>query len=709
MSPEDGIAPAPLAGDGGTAVVRHIVQAACPHDCPDTCAMQVTVETRGAQRIAVHIAGDPQHPPTGGALCTKVSRYLERTYHADRVLQPLRRIGRKGAGRFEPMSWNHALDEIAGRLGEIARRNPEAIVPYSYAGTMGLVQGESMAQRFFNKLGASRLERTICAEAGTLGLRYTLGASLGMDLEQFENSRQILFWGTNAVGSNLHLWSRAQEAKRRGARLIAIDPYRSQTAERCHEHIALLPGTDGALALGIAHVMIREGWHDHDYIARHTLGFDALAERALQYEPARVAEICGIGAGIVERLARDYWQVRPTAIRLNYGMQRARGGGNAVRAIACLPALAGHWRDPAGGLLLSSSGTFAVDREALECPELLGGRSPRSINMSAIGDALLEADPPIEALVVYNSNPVAVAPQSARVARGFARDDLFTVVLEHFLTDTADYADIVLPATTQLEHLDVHKSYGHLYQLANNPAIAPLGEALPNTEIFRRLAARMGYTEACFTESDEAIAARAFSSCGAAPYDWEGLRRDGWRRLELPRPYAPFAQGGFPTPSGRCELASPRLAALGLDPVPDYVPPYEGPRSTPELARRFPLAIISPPARNFLNSSFVNVTSLRATEGEPRLEMHPEDAAARGIADGDSVEVFNERGSFVVRARVSERPRAGVVVALSIWWKKLAGDGKNANEVTHQRLTDLGGGATFYDCLVEVRRAPEPA
>ncbi len=693
-------------GAGAAAPAREIVQAACPHDCPDTCAMQVTVETRAGQRVAVRIAGDPHHPPTGGALCTKVSRYLERSYHPDRVLTPLRRIGRKGAGRFEPMSWDRAIDEIGVRLGEIAARNPEGILPYSYAGTMGLVQGESMAARFFNRLGASRLDRTICSQAGGHGLLYTLGASVGMDMEQFENSRQIIFWGCNAVASNLHLWSRAQEAKRRGARLIAIDPYRSLTAERCHEHIAPLPGTDGALALGIMHILIREGWLDRDYIEHHTLGFEDLAERALQYDPERVAALCGIGAGAIERLAHDYWHVRPTAIRLNYGMQRARGGGNAVRAIACLPALAGHWRDPAGGLLLSSSGAFEVDREALERPDLLAGRTPRTINMSAIGDALLKARPPVEAVIVYNSNPVAVAPQSGAVARGFARDDLFTVVLEHFLTDTADYADIVLPATTQLEHLDVHKAYGHLYQVANNPAIAPLGQALPNTEIFRRLARRMGFTDACFDDTDEQIAARAFRSCGASPYDWEGLRRDGWQRLDVPQPYAPYAQGGFRTPSGRCEFSSPRLAALGLDPLPDYIGPYEGPRSNPELARRFPLAIISPPARNFLNSSFVNVASLRETEGEPHLDIHPQDAARRGIADGMPVDVFNDRGSLRLRARVVDRPRPGVVVALSIWWKKLAADGKNANELTHQGLTDLGGGASFYDCLVEVRPAP---
>lgn len=690
---------------GASAGARHIVQAACPHDCPDTCAMHVTVEQQGGRRVAVRISGDPHHPPTRGSLCAKVSRYLERTYHPERVLTPLRRIGKKGSGQFEPVSWDRALGEIAQRLGAIAARDAQGIVPYSYAGTMGLVQGEAMAQRFFNKLGASRLDRTICASAGGEALQYTLGGRIGMDLEQFANSRQIIFWGANAVVSNLHLWSRAQEAKRRGARLIAIDPYRSLTAERCHEHIAPLPGTDGALALAIVHVLVREGWLDHDYIERYTLGFEALAERALAYDPRRVAAICGIGAGVVERLAHDYWHVRPTAIRLNYGMQRARGGGNAVRAIACLPALAGHWREAAGGLLLSSSDAFEVDHAALTRPDLLAGRAPRTINMSAIGEALAGARPPIEALIVYNSNPVAVAPQSSQVASGFARENLFTVVLEHFLTDTADYADFVLPATTQLEHLDVHKSYGHLYIVANNPAIEPLGQCLPNSEIFRRLAHRMGFTEECFGETDEQIAARAFVRCGAAPFDWERVRRTGWQRLELPAAYAPFAKGNFPTPSGRCEFSSPRLAQMGADPVPDYIAPYEGPTSAPALAQRFPLAMISPPARNFLNSTFVNVKSLRDTEGEPRLDIHPDDAQARAIGDGDLVEVYNDRGSFTLRARVSERVRPGVVVALSIWWKKLAADGKNANEVTHQCLTDLGRAASFYDCLVQVRRA----
>jgi anaerobic selenocysteine-containing dehydrogenase len=685
--------------DDGETVVR----AACPHDCPDTCAMLVTVKQVQGHRTAIRIAGDPSHPTTAGVLCTKVSRYLERTYHPDRLLRPLKRVGRKGEGRFEAVGWDEALGDIAARLKAIAARDPERILPYSYAGTMGLVQGEAMAARFFHRLGASFLDRTICATAGGEALGATIGSRLGTDIERFSESRLIVFWGTNAIASNLHLWSRAQEAKRRGAKLIAIDPYRSLTAEKCHQHIALMPGTDGAFALGVIHVMVREGWLDRDYIDRYTLGFDALAERASRFEPERVAELCRIRPEEVVEFARDYWQLRPAAIRLNYGMQRSRGGGNAVRAVACLPALAGHWRDPAGGLLLSTSGAFPVDEAALYKPELLAGRRPRTINMSTIGHDLLAADPPIEALIVYNSNPVAVAPRSAAVARGFAREDLFTVVLEQFQTDTADYADYVLPATTQLEHVDVHKAYGHYYMLANNPAIAPLGQSLPNSEIFRRLAHRMGFADPCFSESDDALAAQAFEKRGAtAQFDWELLKERGWQRLEVAADYAPFAEGGFPTPSGRCEFVSERLAALGVDPLPDFVPPYESPVSNPTLALRFPLAIVSPPARHFLNSTFVNVASLRDTEGEPALEIHPMDAAVRAIADGDRVRVFNERGSFELRARVSDRARPGCVVALSIWWKKLAADGKNANEVTHLGLTDIGRGPAFYDCLVEV-------
>src|SRR5438067_2073128 len=615
-------------------LARRIVHAACPHDCPDTCAMLVTVENGKA----IEIRGDPAHPPTGGKLCTKVARYLDRTYSPDRVLHPMRRVGRKGEGRFARVSWDEALYEIAERLTAIAQSEdgPQSIVPYSYCGTMGLVQGASMDRRFFHRLGASLLDRTICATAGKVGWNSVIGASVGMDGEQFENSRLIIIWGSNPITSNLHIWTRMQEAKRRGARLVAIDPYRSATAEKCHEHIALLPGTDAALAYGVIHVLIADNLLDRDYIDRYTLGFDALAARAAEWAPHRVAATCGIDAEQVIRLAHDYGTIRPSAIRLNYGMQRVHGGANAVRAVACLPALVGAWRDPAGGALLSSSGTYPIDAHALERPDLIRG-TPRTINMSTIGDALVDArDPPIRAIYVYNSNPLAVAPESAKVVQGFAREDLFCVVHDIFQTDTADYADILLPATTQLEHTDIHSSYGHLYALVNNPAIAPLGEALPNAEVFRRLAVRMGFDEPCFRDSDEEIARQAFrrSDARAQGLDWRALQRDGWRRLNVPIVYAPFAQGNFPTPSGKCEFYSDKLERRGDDPLPAVVLPRESAATNAALAARYPLAFISPPARNFLNSSFANLPAFIAEEKTPRLEIHPNDARARGISTG---------------------------------------------------------------------------
>jgi anaerobic selenocysteine-containing dehydrogenase len=693
------------------AASRHtvVVRAACPHDCPDTCAIRVTVQ----DGRAVKVQGDPEHPPTQGALCTKVSRYPERTYHAERVLHPLKRSGPKGSGRFTRVSWAEALADIGARLQAIAARDPQAVVPYSYAGTMGQVQGESMAARFFHRLGASRLDRTICSSAGGEALASTYGGKIGMHLEFYAESRLILIWGSNSIASNLHFWTLAQAAKRSGAKLVCIDPRKTETADKCHQHIALLPGTDGALALGLMHELIRNDWLDHDYIERHvdTAGWATLRERALQWPPQRVAQVCGISADEVRGLAADYGRTRPAAIRLNYGMQRVHGGGNAVRLIAILPCLVGAWRERAGGLLLSSSGWFRSVRNdaALQRPDLLAGpdgrrRAPRTLNMSTIGDDLLRQahevlpdgtafGPKIEALIVYNSNPVAVAPESPKVVRGFLREDLYTVVLEHFMTDTADHADYVLPATTQLEHLDVHTSYGHTYLMINEPAIAPLGQAKPNTQIFRELAAQMGYTEPCFTDSDETLARTAFTP----EVDFEALREHGW--LKLPIADAPLAQGGFHTPDGRCVIDAP---ALG---VPDHVANHESALSTPELARRYPLAMISPPARNFLNSSFVNVTSLRDIEGEPVLEMHEVDARERGIAAGQMVRVFNDRGSYRCKAVVNRRARPGVVNGLGVWWRKLGADGTNVNELTHQRLTDIGRGPSFYDCLVDVRRA----
>ena len=670
------------------------VLGACPHDCPDTCALVTTV----VDGVATRVQGNPNHPMTGGVLCAKVSKYTERTYHPERVLTPLKRSGPKGSGQFTPVSWEEALSDIAQRLHTIAQRNPEAILPYSYAGTMGLVQGESMDRRFFHQLGASLLDRTICASAGSEALLHTYGGKLGMHVQFFAESKLILIWGSNSIGSNLHFWRIAQEAKRNGAKLVCIDPRKSETADKCHEHLQLLPGTDAALALALMHELIRNDWLDHDYIAQHTLGWEQLKARALEWPPERAAQVCGLPVEQIIQLAQDYGTTKPAAIRLNYGMQRTRGGGNAVRAVACLPALVGAWRHRAGGLLLSSSSYAPVNRARLHMPQLLGERRPRLINMSTIGDVLLDASAPVEALVVYNSNPVAVAPESAKVVQGFARDDLFTVVIEHFMTDTADHADYVLPATTQLEHWDIHTSYGHTDVLLNRPAIEPVGQSKSNAQIFRELAAHMAKHDPAFAaphfhDSDEALCRQAVE--GRA-IDFTQLLEHGFAQQTLPE--APFANGGFATPSGRCEFVSDSLAKIGVNALPDYLGNYES------GSNAYPLAMISPPARNFLNSTFVNVKTLRHIEGRPEVEIHPQDAAERGIADGELVRVFNARGEHVCHAAVNGRARCGVVVGLGIWWRKDGANGTNVNELTHQHLTDIGRAPAFYDCAVQVER-----
>ena len=695
----------PASADLGECAAR-TVHAACPHDCPDTCAMEVTVV--GDRAVKLRAAAD--HPFTNGSLCTKVSHYLERVYSPQRLEYPMRRIGAKGEGRFERIGWDEALDIIAERYRALAADDPRSILPYSYGGTLGLVQGGSIDMRFFHRLGASLLDRTICSTAGYAGWQATIGAGIGTDPEAIEDSRLILIWGGNPVVSNLHGWRYMQAARRKGARLVCIDPVRTETAAKCDLHLAPWPGTDTALALAMMQVLIAEDLLDHDYIARYTLGFEALAARAASCTPEWAAPLTGLSAGSIRELAREYGREPQSVIRLNYGLNRCRGGGMAVRNIACLPALTGAWRHSSGGALLSTSGHFPIDRHALERPDLYPDAErfpPRHINMSRIGEALLaEHDPPIRALHVYNANPVAVAPDGARVRAGFLREDLFCVVHDLFQTDTADYADILLPATSQLEHRDLHKAYGHHYLIDNQVAIPPYGESLSNTEVFRRLAARLGFAEACLHDSDDQVAAQALIShdpriAGAGA----SLDRQGWARLDLPAKLAPFAAGGFPTPSGKCEFYSAQLAEIGLDPVPCWIPPLESPVSNKPLAERYPLAFLSPPARHFLNSSFANMPRFLEFEGAPRLDIHPADAASRGVVDGVRLKIFNDRGAFHAVARVTDRVRPGVVVSPSIWWRKLSGDGENANAVTSSELTDMGGGPVLYDCLVEVATA----
>ncbi|MEQ1594582.1 MAG: molybdopterin oxidoreductase family protein [Casimicrobium sp.] len=682
-----------------------IIHGACPHDCPDTCALEYHV----ADGKLIDVKGSATHSVTAGVLCTKVAKYPLRTYHPTRVKTPMKRVGAKGDGKFVPISWDEALTTIASNLKDIsAKHGAESILPYSYAGNMGMLQYGSMDRRFFHVLGASQLDRTICASAGAAGLTATLGARLGTDMEAFAHSELIILWGTNPITSNLHLWSRCQEAKRRGAKLIAIDPYRSLSADKCHQWLPIKPGTDAALALAMMHVLVRDDLLDHEYIAKYTLGFAELKTRVAEWTPARAAEICGLSVDDIEALATAYGRTKKAAIRLNYGMQRHGGGGMATRTIACLPALTGAWREASGGLLLSTSGAYPMNLAYLERPDLMprvDGKPPRMVNMNRLGEALAAESAPIKALFVYNSNPAAVAPDGNEVLRGLAREDLFTVVHDVFVTDTARYADIVLPATTSPEHDDVNRSYGHYDIVLNRRAIDPVGESLPNTELFRRLAKAMGLTDPCFDESDESMIRHAFdwSHPSLAGASFEALERDGVLRLNYPKRdgfITPFAEGGFGTPSGKCEFYSATLAARGLDPLPAYTPPHEGEESA--LMREFPLSLNTPPARNFMNSTFANIAELAAPHGAPTVQLNPVDAAARGVTDGQRVRVFNQRGVMKLSARVTDDTRAGVATILWGHWRNHPGAEGFVNDLTSQALADMGGGATFYDCRVEV-------
>lgn len=700
-----------------------IVTGTCPHDCPDTCAWQVAVDPETGR--ALDIWGHAEHPFTRGKLCGKVDNYLERTYHPQRLHTPLRRIGAKGEGRFEPITWDEAIAEIATRTREVVDlHGAESVLQYSYAGTMGLLQGEGMAQRFFHRLGATQLGRTICASAGKHGLQYTLGRGIGMDPLDFEHARLIWLWGTNTLTSNLHLWPVIQRARKAGAKVVVIDPIRTRTARAADEWLPIRPGTDAALALGLMHVLIGEDLVDHDSIARGTVGFEQLRARAAEWSPARVEAITGVPAARVATLAREYASTRPAAIRINYGLQRHRGGGMAVRNVACLPVLVGAWRERGGGLQLTSSGSFQLDRHGLDRPDLLGDRNPRTFNMNRLGEALSHdpeqlrsahlrerpidplpehPGPPVHALFVYNCNPAAVTPDQGAVVRGLAREDLFTVVLEHFATDTVDWADIVLPATTGLEHWDIVKPYGHLYLGLNRPAIAPVGDSLPNSEIFRRIARALGFEDSCFAETDEQILeafVEAQRDPALASISWTRLSSEGFCRLDVPTPYLPFAQGEFPTPSGRCELYSEVMAADGYDPLPAYIAPEVSEQTDADV-----LHCISPPAHSFLNSSFVNIEKFATREQGPQLILHPDDAKPRGIVDGAEVEVSNARGEVRLRARVSDEVVRGTVVAPSIWWAKLSPGHRNINWLSSPGETDMGAGALFFDTPVRVQPA----
>ncbi len=692
--------------------MKKVAHVACPLDCPDACGILVTIEDGRATKIK----GDPEHPITRGFLCAKVTKYLDRVYSPDRLLYPMRRIAPKGQGgpqAFTRITWEEALDEICTRFQEvIAKFGPEAILPYSYGGTLGTVQGSCMDRRFFHRLGASQLDRTICSAAGEAGILSVYGRKLGTEPEQFAQARLIIAWGANIHGNNVHLWPFIEEARRNGAKLVVIDPYRTRTARAADLYLQINPGTDVTLALAMKHVINGEELYDRDYVASYTLGFEQLRRRVLEYPPERVAAITGIAADEICRLARAYALTRPAVIRLNYGAQRCQNGGMATRAICMLPCITGAWRYVGGGLQLSTSGAFELNKAALRHEEFMRqfhGRTSRLLNMNHLGHHLLDdLRPPVMALFVYNCNPAAVAPNRELVVRGLLREDLFTVVHEQFITDTTDYADLVLPATTFLEHEDLQTAYGHYFLQHSEQSIAALGEARSNSDLFRALAARMGFEEECFRQSDRQVMAEALNS----PSPWleditlETLTAAHRQRLRFSplgsEPFLPFAAGGFGTASGKAEVCSDGLELHGLDPVAAFVPPEES-RHAPQ-ARRYPLELLARKHDNFLNSSFCNLPGHRAMEKTGLLEMSAEDAAARGIQSGDHVRVRNDRGEVLLRAAVGPAVGRGVVAA-HLDWARLSEDGKNANVLTSDRLSDLGGGATFYSTLVEVERA----
>lgn len=685
-----------------------IVHGVCPHDCPDTCSFHVTVR----DGVATEIRGDKRHPVTQGFLCVKVNDYLARTYNETRVLTPRRRVGPKGLGLFEEITWDEALDEIAARFTQIvADYGAEAIVPYSYSGTLGRLHNESMDYRFFNRLGASELDRTICSEAGTEAIKHTLGERRGTDPETYVHSRLIVVWGSNPVSTNPHLMPFIKKARQNSAQLVVIDPRRTRTAAQADWHLQPKPGTDAALALGVMHVLIAEGMADETYLNAHTIGYPQLRERAMEYPPARVAAITGLTEDEIIRFARLYGSVAPAVIRVNYGMQRHSNGGMMIRTVACLPALTGSYGTLGGGLTLSTSGGAKINTAALRRPDLRT-KPARHINMIEIGNDLTNPalDPPIKAMLVYNANPASAAPDQETVKRGLLRDDLFLVVHDPFFSDTAMYADILLPATTQLEQTDLHSAYGTYYLSLNRPAIAPLSESVCNTEFFRRLAARMGFDEPCFRDTDDDLIDQALQSDHPHMRGMtrERLVREGFVRLNVApegEPFVPYADGVFATPSGKIELFSAGLERLGLDPLPSHTPLVESAEGDPALHAKYPLSLLTPSTHHFLNTTFGNVPSLERREGRPFIELNPADAAARGVAHGDTVRVFNDRGETYLMAVVGETVKAGVAVAPAIWWDKHHKKRSGINALTSQRTADMGGGATFYTNLVQVERS----
>ncbi len=696
-----------------------IVRGACPHDCPDTCSMLVTVQ----DGRAIRVEGNPDHPFTRGTLCGKVSDYLDRVYSEKRVLYPMRRVGAKGSGEFERISWDEAIGEITSRFQQtIAEYGAEAVMPCSYLGHEGLLNGLTVGDAFFNRLGATVTERTMCISCTSTAYLMTYGPTHGTDPDTFRHSKYIVLWGCNALSTNVHLWPFIQEARKNGAKLVSIDPVRTRTAKQSDLHLPILPGTDGALALGMMHVIINEKLTDDDYIEKYTTGFAELKQRVENYPPEKVAGITGISVEDIVTLAREFATTQPSVVRIGVALEKQAGGGQGIRAISCLPALVGSWRHLGGGMLQAPMWPFPIRWDVVHRPYFIKPGT-RVLNQWQLGRILtgeVSLEPPVKALFVYNCNPVTQAAEQDKIVKGLAREDLFTVVSEQFFTDTADYADIVLPATTQVENLDLMFSWGHTYVTLNDAAIQPLGEAVPNTELFRRLAERMGFEDECFKLSDEQLVMEVldWSSPVMDGIDLEILKSQGFAKLKIEA--VPHAEGNFPTPSGKCEFLSSMkvdsnfvLPAFRqgfeeyepgepVDPLPTYIPQRESSQSNPELSSRYPLSLMSAKSHQFINSCFANLPKHALLQGEPKIIIHPNDAAHRNIAEGQMVKVYNDRGAFQVPATLNDMTRAGVVIAPIGYWRKISHANNTVNAATSATFTDLGRTAAVGDSLVEV-------
>ncbi len=695
-------------------MTRIPIKTACPHNCPDTCSMFAYVE----EGKLVGVAGNPDNPYTRGNLCRKVAHYEERVYSPDRLMYPMRRTRKRGEGKFERISWDEAISEITDRWKAIlSESGAEAILPYSYSGTLGVVNMNACDGRLWNRMGASRLLRNICSAAAIAGDGYVNGWAGGIDPEDFANSKFIIVWGMNLSSTNVHIMPFIKEAQSKGATVVVIDPFQTRTANSADWFIQPKPGTDGALALGMAHVIFSEGLHDEAWLEQHSIGWQEFRERCAEFPPERVAQITGLDSNDIVTLARRYATETPSALRVGYGLNRTASGGSLIRAISCLPAVIGAWGKSGSGMLLSNSPHFPLNWSGVSRPDLhpaegepscqdYGRSIPRAINMNEIGKALLETqDPPIRAVYVYNSNPLAVAPNSNLVRKGFERDDLFVVVHEQMMSDTARYADILLPATSQMEHLDLLRAYGHLYLNLCTPAIAPLGESRPNIEVLNALAKAMGYTDPVFDDTAEQIIHTALQS--EHPYlegiTYEHLQEHGFAKLRTPSNL--FAEGkGFRTPSGKVEFTSEAAVRDGFDRLPNYLPPAESEEADPELAAQFPINLLSPAAHHFLNSTFSNLDSLKKGEKLPRIWINTLDAEARGVNEGDWVKVWNGRGEVRLQAVVGEKVKSGVAWSPSLWWHSDSPEGGNVNSLTSDRLTDMGGGSTFHTNLVQFAR-----